>query len=133
MSTQIPEEAHNLLDEANFGHVVTLMPDGLPQTTPVWIDRDGDVPMFNTARGRVKAENLARDPRVAVSVHDKENPYRYLQVQGKAELVEEGAEGHIDALAKKYMGVDTYPLRQQGEQRVIVRILPDNVSYSRGG
>lgn len=133
MSTQIPQDAHDLLDEPNFAHVVTLMPDGMPQTTPVWIDRDERGVLFNTARGRVKANNLERNARIALSVHDKENPYRYLQVQGRARFIEDGADAHIDAMAKKYMGVDTYPMHQPDEKRVIVRIVPENVSYSTGG
>jgi PPOX class probable F420-dependent enzyme len=128
MSATIPPASYALFDEANFAHLATLMPDGSPQTTPVWIDRDGDVVVFNTARGRSKANNLARDPRVAISITDPANPYRYVQVRGRAELVDEGADAHIDRLAKKYLGQDTYPFRQPGEQRVIVRVVPDRVT-----
>lgn len=125
MAKTIPTAARHLLEGKNFAHVATLMPDGSPQTTPVWVDVDGESITFNTARGRTKYENLRRDPRVALSVPNPDNPYEYLQVRGRAELVEEGAEEHIDKLAKKYMGVDSYPMRQEGEVRVIVRIVPE--------
>ena len=130
MPETIPDEALDLFDSANFGNIATLMPDGTPHVTPVWVDREGSTPRFNTALGRVKADNLERDPRVTVTAFDQDNPYRYVQVQGRAELVAEGAESHIDALAKKYLNEDTYPLRAEGEERVIVRIHPEKVDYS---
>ena len=132
MSTSIPEDAYPLLDEPNFAHIATLMPDGTPQSTPVWIDREGDIVMFNTAKGRAKHRNLLRDPRIAVSVVDAGNPYVYLQVRGRAHFVEEGADAHIDKMAKKYMDKDEYPLRKEGEERIIVRITPDAVDWHSG-
>lgn len=129
MPEPIPEAAHRIVDEPNFGHVVTLMPDGMPQTTPVWIDREDGTVVFNTAKGRAKHRNLERDPRIALSVHDRDNPYTYLQVRGTAELVEEGADAHIDKMAQKYFGVARYPSAEPGEQRVIVRILAETVDY----
>ena len=130
MSASIPPEAYGLLDDPNFAHVVTLMEDGTPHVTPVWIDRDGDIPVFNTAKGRTKHRNLERDPRISFSVLAADNPYTYLQVRGRAEFVEEGADDHIDAMAKKYMGVDTYPLHNPQEQRILVRIVPDAVQFT---
>ncbi len=130
MADQLPSEAYALLDDKNFAHVVTLQPDGMPQTTPVWIDRDGGVPVFNTAKGRAKHRNLVRDPRVALSVHDANNPYSYLQVRGRAELVEDGADDHIDRMAQKYLGQDTYPFRQPGEERILVRVVPEAVDWT---
>jgi PPOX class probable F420-dependent enzyme len=127
----IPAAAQRLLDEPNFAHVVTLMADGTPQTTPVWIDRDGDVAVFNTAKGRVKHENLVRDPRVALSVLSPDNPYAYLQVRGRAEFVDEGAREHIDKLSNKYLG-KAYPSLQPGEQRVIVRVVAEDVDFHGG-
>jgi PPOX class probable F420-dependent enzyme len=129
MAAMIPDDALSLFDAVNYASVATLMPDGTAQVTPVWIDRDGQTPTFNTSRGRVKADNLERDPRVTVTVFDQENPYNYVQVQGRAELVDEGADDHIDALAGKYLGKDEYPFRQEGERRVIVRVSPDNVDF----
>jgi PPOX class probable F420-dependent enzyme len=129
MPTDIPDEALDLVDGANVAQVATVMTDGSPQLTPVWIDRDGPVLRFNTAHGRAKARNLQRDPRVALTVVDPANPYRYLQIRGRAELVDDGAEAHIDALAKKYLGVDSYPMRQADERRVTVRIQAERVDY----
>ncbi|MBA3621544.1 MAG: PPOX class F420-dependent oxidoreductase [Actinomycetota bacterium] len=133
MTQKIPAAAHGLLDDANFAHVVTLMPDGMPQTTPVWIDRDGDVVVFNTAKGRAKHRNLVRDPRIALSVCAADNPYSYLQVRGRAELVEEGAREHIDKMARKYIGKERYPFSQPGEERIIVRITPESVDWHGAG
>lgn len=127
----IPESAKKLLEGKTFAHVATLMPDGSPQVTPVWIDHEGDTIVFNTAEGRLKHKNLTRDPRVALSIVDNENPYNYLAVRGRVvEITTEGADEHIDELAKRYMGVDEYPLRAPGEVRVIVRIEPEKVSYN---
>lgn len=110
-----------------FAYVATVMADGTPQVTPVWVEYDGKHVIFNTAKGRVKERNLRRNPQVALSVADPANPYRYIQVRGRAELTEEGADASIDRLAKKYLGADTYPYRQPGEQRIIVRITPESV------
>ena len=127
---QIPDEAVHLLEGQHFAHVATVMADGTPQVTPVWIDHEGDTVTFNTAAGRFKEKNLRRDPNVAISIIDAENPYQPLIIRGKVtEMTEEGADEQIDALAKRYMGVDEYPLRQPGEQRVMVKITPEKVNY----
>ena len=133
MSTSIPEDAHRLLDEPNFAHIATLMPDGTPQSTPVWIDRDGDTVTFNTAKGRAKHRNLLRDPRIAVSVVDTSNPYVYLQIRGRAEFVEDGADAHIDKMAKKYMDADSYPFRTPDEQRITYLVQPERVRHQKQG
>jgi len=129
MAGAIPEQYLDLFSEEKkaFGYVATVMPDGTPQVTPVWVDYDGTHVIFNTAKGRVKERNLRRDGCVALVVPDPANPYRYVQVRGRASLSEEGADAHIDKLAKKYLGVDKYPYRQPGEVRVIVRITPEAV------
>ena len=113
--------------EPNFGSVATVRADGSPHVTPVWVDYDGEHVVFNTAEGRAKVRNLRRDPRVAIEVYGRENPYSYVAVTGTAEIVEEGADEHIDKLAKKYLGVDTYPYRRPGERRLIVRVRPERV------
>lgn len=119
----------DLFEKRAFAHLATLMPDGSPQVTPVWVDYDGTHLIVNTARGRQKDRNLQKDSRVAVEIQDPDNPYRYMQVRGRvAEMTEAGADASIDKLAKKYMGVDTYPYRRPGEQRVIVRIQVEKVS-----
>jgi PPOX class probable F420-dependent enzyme len=125
MAATIPEKSKDLLSKVAFAHLATLMPDGSPQVTPVWLDFDGSHVRVNSAKGRVKDKNLRRDKRVAFSLQDPENPYRYLAVQGEVvEITEEGADAHIDSLAKKYLGKDKYPFRQPGEVRVIYKIKP---------
>lgn len=118
----------DILDKKAFAHLATVGRDGTPQITPVWIDFDGRYIRFNTARGRVKDRNLQRDPKVALAVQDPDNPYRYIQIRGRvAEMTEQGADAHIDSLAKKYIGQDRYPWRRPGEVRVMVKIQPDRV------
>jgi PPOX class probable F420-dependent enzyme len=131
MATSIPQDAYRLIDEPNFAFVATVMADGSPQNTPVWVDRDGDTVVFNTAKGRAKHRNLERDPRVSVSILDGDNPYSYLQVRGRAEFVEEGADAHIDKMAKKYLDADSYPYRRADEERIIVRVVTEAVDWRR--
>ncbi len=122
--------AVRLLQEKQIAQLATVMPDGSPQVTPVWVDvePDGSHVLVNTAEGRVKANNVSRDPRVAISVVDSQNAYRYAIIRGTlAERRHEGADQHIDKLAKKYLDKDTYPFRREGEQRVILRIKPHHV------
>jgi PPOX class probable F420-dependent enzyme len=108
--------------------VATLNADGSPQVTPVWIDFDGTNVLVNTAKGRVKAKNFAREPRVALSITDPDNAYRYLGIQGRVvEMTETGGDAHIDKMAKKYLGKDSYPYRAPGEVRIIVKIAPEKV------
>lgn len=128
MPTTIPATHRDLIENANFAHLATLMKNGSPQVTPVWIDIDGDTILFNTAEGRQKDRNLRRDARVALSIHDNANPYRYIQIRGKVTgHTTDGADAHIDKLAKKYMNLDSYPYRNAAEARVIYRIQPEHV------
>ena len=118
-----------ILERPNFAHLATLNPDGSPHVAPVWYDLHGEEIWINTARGRVKERNIAKDPRVALSVHDQENPYSMVSVQGEvSEVTEEGAIEHIDALAKRYLGKDEYPYKSPDEQRVIIKIVPRKVA-----
>ena len=111
-----------------FAHLATLMPDGSPQVTPVWFDFAGGKVRVNTARGRVKARNMVVDARVALSIQDPDNAYRYIQVRGTVSRVtEDGAVAHIDSLAKKYMGKDVYPFHNPKDVRVICEIEPVSV------
>jgi PPOX class probable F420-dependent enzyme len=129
MSQSIPDKYRDLFSKRAFASLGTLMPDGSPQVTPVWVDLDGDLVVVNTARGRQKDKNMRRDPRVALALIDPENPYRYIEIRGRvAEITEEGADAHIDKMAKKYLGADKYPYRQPGEQRVIFKIRPERTS-----
>jgi PPOX class probable F420-dependent enzyme len=127
----IPDEAKHLFENKDFAHVATLNADGSPQVSAVWIGLDGDLITFNTAEGRLKTKNLQRDPNVAISIAGQENPYENLIVQGKVvELTHDGADEDIDALAKRYLDADSYPFRQPGEQRVIVKIEPQKVNHT---
>ncbi|HEY3818008.1 MAG TPA: PPOX class F420-dependent oxidoreductase, partial [Polyangiaceae bacterium] len=112
-----------------FAHLATLMKDGTPQVTPVWFDYTDGMIRVNTARGRVKDRNMKVGAPVALSIMDPENPYSHVSLRGKiVKETEEGADASIDALAKKYMGVDKYPFRQAGEVRVIYEIEPTSVA-----
>jgi len=123
MSEKIPAAFRDLLSKPAFASLATLMPDGSPQVSPVWCDTEGDRVVVNSARGRVKDRNMKRDRRVALSIQDPENPYRYLGLQGRVvEITEKGGDEHIDRMAKKYLGKDTYPFRQTGEVRVLYKI-----------
>lgn len=128
----IPETHQDFFERRTFAHIATLMPDGTPQITPVWVDYDPDDDhlLVNTARGRVKERNVARDPKVGVSMCDPEDPYRYLSVRGVVdETTEEGAVAHINELARRYMDVEEYPnLGDESGPRVILRIRPDHVT-----
>lgn len=129
MAATIPESHRDLFSKRAFAHLGTVMSDGSPQVTPVWCDLDGNVIRVNTARGRVKDKNMRRNKKVALSILDPDNPYRYVVVRGEVEeITEKGADAHIDLLAKKYLGKDRYPYRQPGEVRVIYRIRPHRVS-----
>lgn len=123
MPASFPEKYLDIFEKKSFGAFTTLMPDGSPQTTPVWVDyKNGEI-WVNSALGRQKDKNVRRDARVSVAVIDADNPYRYVEVRGKVtEITQAGADEHIDAMAKKYLGQDKYPFRQPGEQRVLYKI-----------
>ena len=126
----IPDKYLDLMnDKIAFAHLATLMPDGSPQVTPVWFDYVGGAIRVNSARGRVKDRNMKEGARVALSILDPDNPYRYLQIRGRVRRVtEDGAAAHIDSLAKKYLDKDKYPFAQPGDVRVIYEIEPERVS-----
>jgi PPOX class probable F420-dependent enzyme len=126
--TRLPDQAKDILSKQTFADLATLMPDGSPQVTPVWVDYEGDRIVINTAEGRAKPRNMRHDPRVALSATDPDNPYEAVIVRGRvSEMTHEGADEHIDAMAKKYLGRDRYPFRQSGEQRIKVYIEPEVV------
>ncbi len=133
MAAKLSEAAKELLRQPFIAHFVTLNADGAPQVTPVWVDVDGEEILINTAEGRQKPRNVARDKRVAVEVVDPNDAYRVLSVTGHVTATEHaGADAHIDKLAKKYLGKESYPFRTQGEQRVIVRVQPDRIPMQPG-
>ncbi len=124
----IPDSFKDRVQKKAFANLATVNADGTPQVTPVWVDSDGTHIRFNTAKGRLKDKNLRRSPVVALAIMDPETPYRDFQVKGGiAEVTETGADAHIDALAKKYIGQDKYPWRRPGEVRVTYKILPERV------
>jgi PPOX class probable F420-dependent enzyme len=127
MAITLPEPVKKILQDQTHGHVTTFNPKGKPQVTLVWLDVDGDEVVFNTAEGRVKPRNLRGNPSIIISAQDPNSPRSYMVFYGKGTVVEAGAEEHIDKLAKKFMGVDTYPFRKPGEVRLIVRIAVDRI------
>ncbi|WP_182881497.1 MULTISPECIES: PPOX class F420-dependent oxidoreductase [unclassified Microbispora] len=130
--SKLDENAVALLKEPVHAWVTTVRPDGSLHNTVVWVDIDGEEVVFNTAVGRAKERHLRANPRVSVSVLDPGNAFRFVSVSGTATLELEGADAVIDGLAKKYLGVDAYPYRQPGEQRVTVRVVPEKVISSAG-
>lgn len=123
MGVTIDGRAAELLEGKNFCHVSTLREDGSVHGVPVWVDVQDGRPVLNTAEGRAWPANLARDPRVTLVVQNMENPYEYVEIRGsEVERTHDGADEHIDAMAKKYMDADSYPLRQPGEERLIIRV-----------
>ncbi len=128
---EIPEKAEYLLkwETKAFAFLALTLKDGSPQVTPVWFDWDGSHLRINSAKGRVKDRNMRRTPRVALAILDPDNPYRHLAIRGRVvEVTEQGADAHIDALAKKYLGQDRYPHRRPGEVRVIYKVQPERVA-----
>jgi PPOX class probable F420-dependent enzyme len=128
---KLTESERVFLENPFVGIVTTLQQDGTPQSTVVWVDVDDEGVSVNTAYGRVKPRNLARDPRLSLVVVDPGDPYRWFKLSGDGTLVDEGADEQIDRLSKKYTGREVYASRQPGEQRVTVRIAPDRI-LSRG-
>jgi PPOX class probable F420-dependent enzyme len=129
VTTTIPQSHVDLLTTKKaLAHVATLMADGSPQVTPVWIDYDGTHILINSAKGRVKDRNMQARPRIALSVTDPDNPYRYVGIRGRVvEITETGADEHIDKLTKKYLNKDVYPYRSGGEIRQIYKVTPESV------
>ncbi|REF00043.1 PPOX class F420-dependent oxidoreductase [Thermomonospora umbrina] len=130
---KLTDDAKALLRRPLHGWATTVRPDGSLHSTVVWVDVDGDEVIVNTAVGRAKDRHLKNDPRLSVSVLDPDDDYHYVSVSGTVTLELEGADKIIDRLAKKYLDADSYPFRKEGEQRVTVRLAPEQVVYSAGG
>jgi PPOX class probable F420-dependent enzyme len=126
-----------LFEGKNFAFLATLMKGGTPHVTPTWVDIDksNNTILINTAKGRVKHKNISRDPRVGVSVVDSSNPYHMVSVRGKVieQIKGKHAEEHIDKMAKKYLGKDKYPRRKPGDERLLLRIKPQQVVHWNSG
>lgn len=126
---RIPEDYEDLLGTTALIHVATLGPDGEPQSNPVWFDWDGKYVKFSQTKTRQKYRNVSRDPRIALSMVDPENPYRYLEIRGRVERVGEDPNlDFINAMAKKYLGMDEYPYHQPGDERVVVYVRPEHTT-----
>jgi PPOX class probable F420-dependent enzyme len=132
MATQdgnIPDGYRDLLETTALAHVATIGPDGEPQNNPVWFDWDGEQVKFSQTKTRQKYKNVGREPRLALSIVDPKNPYRYLEVRGEVVRVEEDPNNDfINAMAKKYLGVDEYPYHQPGDERIVLYIQPEHTT-----
>lgn len=124
------ENIVRLFEGRNFAFLATVRKDGSPQVTPTWIDRDNDTILINTAKGRVKQKNVSRDPRVSISLVDDQNPYSMVTISGKVtEQTSQGADEHIDKLARRYLDADKYPSHSPDIERVILKIKPEKIFF----
>jgi PPOX class probable F420-dependent enzyme len=124
------ENIVKLFEGKNFAFLATIRKDGSPQVTPTWVDRDNDIILINTAEGRIKHKNIARDPRVSISLVDEQNPYSMVTISGRViEQTTRGAEEHIDKLAKRYLNTDKYPNHSPDMKRVILKIKPEKIFF----
>jgi PPOX class probable F420-dependent enzyme len=129
MAERLSAGLQTLLGEPAFCQIATLMPDGSPQLTQVWVNSDGEHILINTYEGAQKLRNMRNDPRVAVNVVDPSNAWRLASIRGRVvDITTAGADDHINELARKYLGVDSYPFRQPGQVRIKVTIDPENIS-----
>jgi len=132
INPSITIEVEQLLLGKNFASFATLMRDGSPHVAPTWVDYDGDMVLINTAAGRIKEKNVNLDRRVALSVYDSSNPYNMVTIRGRVnEIAEQDADADIDRLAKRYLGLDSYPFRIPGEKRIILKIIPERVFHQK--
>jgi PPOX class probable F420-dependent enzyme len=125
----IPDRYKDILDKKSFAHVATIGPKGQPQSSPVWIDFDGEYLRFSNLRSRQKYKNLKRDPRVAISIVDPDDPYRYVEIRGTVERIDNDEDNaFINAMAKKYIDKDIYPWHKEGHERVVIYVRPESHS-----
>jgi PPOX class probable F420-dependent enzyme len=128
-SSVIPASHADLLERPVLAHVATIGPNGEPQNNPVWFGWDGELLTFSQTTARQKYRNVQNDPRVALSIVDPENPYRYLEIRGIVERIDPDPDkAFIDSMAKKYMGQDRYPWSQPGDERVVLVVRPEHTS-----
>ena len=127
---KLTEKAKQLIDNKNFGNIATIMNDGSPQVSTVWIGRDGDSILVNTATGRIKEKNIDRDPRVAISIFDTQNPYQQVLIKGKVtDKIFTGAKDHINELSRKYTGKNYPSELLETDTRIIYKITPEKLTY----
>lgn len=126
---KIPDSHKPLFEKAVIGNLATVMPNGLIQVNPVWVDYDGTYVRFNSAQGRQKDKNVKKNGIATIELVDPENPYYWIEIRGRvADITTEGADEHIDSLAKKYLGADKYPFRREGEVRLTYKIQPERIN-----
>ena len=129
MSVQLPDLAKSWIDNAEFAVIATVLPNGRPQQSVVWVDRDGDDILVSTVKGRRKHLNMERDPHVSVLIYPKDNPYSYVEVRGTVSMTEEGGRELIDRLCNKYTGEARYVADDGTDNvRVVIRITPDKLT-----
>jgi PPOX class probable F420-dependent enzyme len=128
MPQPLTDEAKEIIESKSFAHVATINQDHSPQVSPVWVEHDGTNVIINSEEKRLKVRNLKRDPRVAISIQDPQNPYSYIHIKGHVvEITPKGGAEGIDRLSKKYTGQDKYPGNQPGDVRVQIKIAPDRI------
>jgi PPOX class probable F420-dependent enzyme len=128
MTSKLTPNAIRLIEGNNLGFLATILPDGSPHVTPVWVDHEGDIVLVNTSVGRVKQKNIERDPRVMIAIADSKNPYDRVIIRGRVQQTYKDAEAHIDKLANKYTGAKKYQRSSPTEKRVILKIEPQKIS-----
>lgn len=127
--TTVPESHLDILEKSGFAHVATLGPDGAPQTTPVWYHWDGTILSFSHTTNRQKYRNIRRDPRIAISITDPNDPYRYIEIRGIVQSIDDDSDHQfINAMANKYLGKKTHPWQQPEDVRVVVRVHPRHIT-----
>ncbi|REF36319.1 PPOX class F420-dependent oxidoreductase [Thermasporomyces composti] len=125
----VPKDREDILTKVSFGHVATIGPNGEPQVNPVWFEWDGEFLKFSQTTTRQKYRNVQRDPRIAISVLDPDNPYRYIEIRGRVERIEDDPDkAFINKMAKKYLGQDEYPWNRPDEHRVVVYVRPERTT-----
>jgi len=127
--TVIPESHRDILEKKGFAHVATIGPGGEPQSHPVWYDWDGEALLISATPTKQRIQNLRRFPRIAVSIQDPDDPYRYLEIRGPVEIEPDPRHHLIDALAKKYLGTERYEHEPPDSERLVVRIIPEHTTH----
>jgi len=128
MSSIVPQTHEDILQSTTLAIVSTLGPKGEPQTSPVWFGWDGNVLRFSHTKARQKYRNLKRDPRIAVTLVDPANPYRYIEIRGTATIEDDPTKAYIDVMSKKYTGNEHYQGNQPGDERVIITVKPEHIN-----
>lgn len=133
ITSVIPEQYRDLLDSTALADVATIGPNGEPQVNPVWFGWDGTYLYFSQTTGRQKYRNVQREPRIALSIVDPQNPYRYLEIRGRVVRIDPDPDNaFINSMAKKYMNEDVYPWHRPGDVRVVVVVQPEHTTQMGG-